>query len=96
MAKFRLYMCHGPQCRQHNLAALRDTLQAELALLGEDVCEVVVSGCLGRCECGPNINIYPRLTQYCRLTPERMRKVVHEHIAKNQPVEQFLYGGHRY
>ncbi len=91
MARYRLYICHGPNCVRHNLGPMRAALEAELANLEADACDVVISGCQGRCEYGPNINIHPRLTKYCQVTPELARRIVREHIAKGQPVAECMY-----
>ncbi len=64
-------------------------LQSEVAAqrLGER-CELIVSGCQGRCEDGPNVNVYPNLVKYIAVTPELARRIVREHIVAGQPVDE--------
>ncbi|WP_026370924.1 (2Fe-2S) ferredoxin domain-containing protein [Kallotenue papyrolyticum] len=87
----RIYVCHGPTC-------VRQVRPVWQALLDEirlcrlaDRCELIVSGCQGRCEDGPNINVYPNLTKYAHVTPEQGREIVRRHIAQDQPVTACLY-----
>ena len=56
-----------------------------------DTCELIVSVCQGRCEHGPNINIYPNLKKYAYLTPDKARRIVKEHLLAGRPVAEYLY-----
>jgi (2Fe-2S) ferredoxin len=94
MKQYRLYICHGPQCGRNDLGALRDTLSTELATLEAKTCEVIISGCQGRCEYGPNMNIFPGLIKYYHLTPDLIRRIVREHIAGGQPVDEYVFRKH--
>jgi len=88
----RVYVCHGPTCAQHTAKLIWTSLSAEVQAHGlADVIELIVSGCLGRCEDGPNINVYPRLTKYNHLTPEKVRQIVAEHLAEDRPVRELMH-----
>lgn len=87
----RVYVCHGPNCAQRARpiwAALVAEVQAQA--LAEQ-CELIVSGCLSRCDDGPNINVYPNLTKYARLTPEQARRIVREHVGAGLPVTESVF-----
>lgn len=87
----RVYVCHGPNCALR----VRPVWQAfQMAVQHYDVgerCELIVSGCQGRCEDGPNVNVYPNLTRYARLTPDDARRIVGEHIADGEPVAELVF-----
>ncbi|HEX6290012.1 MAG TPA: (2Fe-2S) ferredoxin domain-containing protein [Herpetosiphonaceae bacterium] len=92
MQETRIYVCHGPTCSQHQARQIWSALQSEVrACRLSDRCELIVSGCQGRCDHGPNINVYPNLTKYAHLTPEKVRRIVHEHLAEGHPVAEYTY-----
>jgi (2Fe-2S) ferredoxin len=64
---------------------------AEVQQRGLDAtCELIVSGCQGRCEYGPNMNIYPQLTKYEQLNAQKARRIVAEHLAGGQRVSEYM------
>lgn len=85
----RVYVCHNIHCLDRGVRQVWQALQSETALqrLGEH-CELIVSGCQGRCELGPNINVYPNLVKYVEVTPELARRIVREHVVAGQAVEE--------
>jgi (2Fe-2S) ferredoxin len=84
----RLYVCHGPTCAAR-VRPVWSALHAEVQRLDlDDQCELIVSGCLSRCDDGPNINVYPNLTKYAHVTPDDARRIVAEHVAEGQPVAE--------
>ncbi len=87
----RVYVCHGPYCAPR----VRPVWQA-LVLAAQrhgvaEQCELIVSGCQGRCEYGPNVNVYPNLTRYAALTPDDATRIVGEHIAEGRPVVELAF-----
>lgn len=46
------------------------------------------SGCLGICEEGPNIVVYPEGTWYTHCKPEDAKDIAEQHLAKGQIVER--------
>ena len=50
--------------------------------------EVIVStcGCLGLCDSGPVVIVYPEGTWYAKVTPDDVKEIVASHIGKGQPV----------
>jgi (2Fe-2S) ferredoxin len=48
------------------------------------------SGCLGACQTGPSILIYPEGVMYAKVTPEDVATIIDEHLLKSQPVERLL------
>lgn len=85
-------MCHNAQCMQRDVRGVWRALNAEIAAQGlTDRVELIVSGCQSRCDYGPNINVYPKLTKYVEVTPEVARKIVREHLAHGTPVAEAIF-----
>jgi (2Fe-2S) ferredoxin len=89
---YRIYVCHGLTCSHHPVHTILNTLQSEVRRRGlEEHCELIVSGCQGRCDYGPNINIYPHLTKYAGMTPEKARQIIQSHVVEGQPVSEWVH-----
>lgn len=88
---WRVYVCHGPIC-SHKVRPVWQALNVAVHTLGVDErCELIVSGCQGRCDDGPNINVYPNLTKYAHVNPEVACRIVREHIAAGEPVAELAW-----
>ncbi len=70
--------------------ALMNSLEAE-GVLGE--VKVVQTGCIGSCDLGPVVVVYPEGTFYQRVCPNDVPEIVREHIVKGRPVERLLHRG---
>lgn len=49
-------------------------------------------GCLRICDAGPTAVVYPEGTWYGCLTPENLDRVIEEHLANGQEVEDLVIG----
>ena len=49
--------------------------------------------CLGPCDDGPNLVVYPEGVFYARVTPEDVDELVEKHLVGGEPVERLLYTG---
>lgn len=89
---YRVYVCQNVQCVQRDARKIWAVLNAEVAAHGlAERVELIVSGCQSRCDYGPNINVYPKLTKYAEVTPELARKIVQEHLAGGTPVADAIF-----
>ncbi|MDD4169326.1 MAG: NADH-quinone oxidoreductase subunit NuoF [Desulfotomaculaceae bacterium] len=57
----------------------------------EEEIKVVETGCMGFCEQGPLIVVYPEGVMYCRVQAEDAAVIVSEHLLKGRVVERLLY-----
>ncbi len=88
----RLWVCvEGTHCCQRNPQAVVDALQAEIAKHGAaDRLEVIGSGCVGRCGCGPNVVVVSGRARigYSHVTPTDADEIVAAHESGDHPVER--------
>jgi AcrR family transcriptional regulator/(2Fe-2S) ferredoxin len=80
----------SPGCSR-NGPAVAASFREELERVGlDDEVEVRSSSCLGGCRFGPTAEVLPDDVRYCRLTPERVRAVVDDHIVGGRVVRSLL------
>jgi NADH:ubiquinone oxidoreductase subunit F (NADH-binding)/(2Fe-2S) ferredoxin/NAD-dependent dihydropyrimidine dehydrogenase PreA subunit len=53
--------------------------------------QLVETGCIGPCELGPILLVYPEGTFYVRVRPEDAAEIVGEHLLKGRPVRRLLW-----
>ena len=57
---------------------------------GEGKVRINMAGCLGRCEHGPVIVIYPEETWYTYLDEEDVDEIIDQHLQQGKVVERLL------
>ncbi len=76
-------------CATSGAGAVVGALYGELASAGlSDDAIVSTCGCLGLCDSGPVVIVYPEGTWYVKVTPADVKEIVSSHIAKGQPVSR--------
>ncbi len=85
-------ICAGAACLSAHSAAVRDALAREIEAHGlSDEVRIVETGCMGPCELGPVMLVYPDGAFYIHVTPEDAAEIVEEHFLKGRPVERLLW-----
>ncbi|WP_213996592.1 NADH-quinone oxidoreductase subunit NuoF [Tepidanaerobacter sp. EBM-49] len=85
-------VCKGTGCTASGSEAVLDAFEKEIEKKGlSKEVKVVQTGCLGLCELGPNVLIYPEGSYYCTVKPEDVPEIVEEHLLKGRIVERLLY-----
>ncbi|HHY46755.1 MAG TPA: NADH-quinone oxidoreductase subunit NuoF [Firmicutes bacterium] len=85
-------VCGGAGCVSSGCRAVQEALKSELAKQGLDKeIKVVETGCMGSCDLGPVMVVYPEGVFYRKVRPEDARDIVQEHLLKGRPVERLLY-----
>ncbi len=78
-------------CSDHNARAMRDYAKQKAKDLGihrEGGIRVNLAGCLGRCELGPVLVVYPEGVWYTYVDEEDIDDILTEHIQQGRPVER--------
>ncbi len=90
--RIQLLLCHGTSCMSNGSVRVREALEVALkeANLEKEV-EIITTGCMGICELGPIMVVYPDGVFYQQLKPEDAREIVQEHILKGRVVQRLFY-----
>lgn len=68
---------------------------AELKRRGLDNVVVSQTGCVGMCRLEPIVDVFvkgQKKVTYVRMTPEKVARVVNDHIVNGRPVEEYTIG----
>ena len=87
-------VCGGSPCVAAGCRAVRDEIErcVKEQELDREV-RVIETGCLGPCDLGPIVVVYPEGTVYSRVTTGAAREIVSEHLVKGRPVKRLQYVG---
>lgn len=87
MKEHIITICNGTACINKDVRGLQNILEEQLVKLGlQDKVKINVSGCLGMCEKGPVMIVYPGYTIYGGVTEKDITEIIQEHIIKNKPI----------
>jgi NADH:ubiquinone oxidoreductase subunit F (NADH-binding)/(2Fe-2S) ferredoxin/NAD-dependent dihydropyrimidine dehydrogenase PreA subunit len=85
-------VCSGAACVSSHSVRVRAALQQEITRQGlEHEVRLVETGCMGPCELGPVLLVYPDGAFYVRVQPEDAAEIVQEHFLKGRPVSRLLW-----
>lgn len=94
MNLFRAHVlvCAGAGCISSGCKEVEQRLLDELAKhnLDQEI-KVVETGCIGSCDLGPVIVVYPEGVFYQNVKPEDVPLIVSEHLLKGRPVAKLLH-----
>ncbi len=79
-----------PSCGKKGSKALVECFQTALDEREIHDIEVVENKCLGACQNGPTVFIYPDNIWYGHVTPDDVKEIVTEHFAKNRPLKRLF------
>ncbi|HBF37297.1 MAG TPA: NADH-quinone oxidoreductase subunit NuoF [Firmicutes bacterium] len=88
----QVLVCGGAGCISSGCKEIQRSLISELQSrhLDNEI-KIVETGCIGSCDLGPVIVVYPEGVFYERVKPQDVKAIVEEHLAKGQPVEHLLH-----
>ncbi|HML03326.1 MAG TPA: NADH-ubiquinone oxidoreductase-F iron-sulfur binding region domain-containing protein [Candidatus Bathyarchaeia archaeon] len=91
-SKLSVSVCVSTGCVALGGLGVMQAFKAELDKQGlKDKVELKETGCLGFCEQGPRVTIYPEEICYLRVQPEDVSEIVSKTILEKQVVERLLY-----
>ena len=97
--KYHMFFCTNQRdtgescCADHNAKAMRKYAKERSKALGlakPGGVRVNLAGCMGRCEQGPVIVIYPQGIWYTYVDEEDVEEIVTSHLQNDQPVERLM------
>lgn len=85
-------VCSGAACVSSHSAEVKAALAREIDArdLGNEI-RLVETGCMGPCEMGPVLLVYPDGAFYVRVTLDDVPEIVEEHLLKGRPVRRLLW-----
>jgi (2Fe-2S) ferredoxin len=91
-----VFLCTGPSCCTPDVGqAAWDALKAEIKRhdlhTGPQACYRSKVGCLRICCHGPTMVVYPEGAWYYGMTPERIPRLVQEHLIEGRPVTDWIF-----
>ncbi len=85
-------VCAGAGCVSSGCREVRDALVQGITEFGlQSEIKVIETGCIGSCDLGPIVVIYPEGVFYQKLKPADARLIAEEHLFKGRVVERLLY-----
>jgi len=88
-------LCAGKKCEPAQDRALMQYLKKRLAEegldQGGDCVRANRGGCLGVCEQGPIMVVYPEGVWYCRLTEAGIDRIIESHFKHGRPVDELVF-----
>ena len=85
-------ICEGGACISSHSLEVEDELKKQIARYNlKDEVRIVKTGCMGPCQYGPLMLVYPEGILYKELTIADIKEIVEEHFLKGRVVEKFLF-----
>jgi (2Fe-2S) ferredoxin len=95
--KYHVFFCTNQRepgeqcCAEYDARGMRDRAKArakELGIHGEGGARINLAGCLGRCELGPVVVVYPDEVWYTYVDEKDIDEIVDEHLQHGRVVER--------
>ncbi len=85
-------ICSGSMCVSRGAKSLRDEFEEHLTRLGiRDEIKLVNTGCVGLCEQGPFVIIYPEGVFYALVKNKDIKTICEEHLYKGRIVQSLVF-----
>ena len=79
-------------CANHNAKAARNYVKDKVKMLGisteENLIRINSAGCLGRCDMGPVMVVYPEAVWYTYVDQADLDEIIEEHLTNGNVVER--------
>jgi len=87
-----ILICEGGACISSHSLEVEDELKKQIARYNlKDKVRIVKTGCMGPCQYGPLMLVYPEGILYKELIIADIKEIVEEHFLKGRVVEKFLF-----
>lgn len=92
VSRAHVLVCAGAACVSSGCRDIRDAVVNNILEKGlQNEVKVIETGCIGSCDLGPLVLIYPEGVLYQKLTPADAEEIVAEHLLKGRIVDRLLY-----
>ena len=90
--RLNVLVCSGASCISNDSLKVKEAMLAEIDRLelNKEI-KVIETGCMGPCQLGPVILVYPDEILYKKVQVEDVRELVEQHFLKGRPVERLMY-----
>lgn len=97
--KRHVFICNNTRtngrqsCGDCNADAMMDYMRGQaksMGLIGEGKNRISKAGCLGRCEVGPVMVVYPEATWYTYVDEADVQEILDQHLAQGNIVSRLL------
>ncbi len=90
--RFQVLICGGAGCISSGCKAVLTQFRSELKARNlENEVKVIETGCIGTCDLGPVIVIYPEGVFYQKVSVDDVKEIIEEHIINGKLVERLHY-----
>jgi len=87
-------ICTGANCLSSHSLEFKKKLEEEIEKRGlQEEVNLVGTGCMGPCQLGPVMIVYPEGSFYVKLKEDDVPRIVEEHFLKGRPVKGLLWTG---
>ena len=87
-----ILLCYGGACISSGGESVKETMEKAIAKAGlQKEVDIITTGCMGTCELGPVMVIYPEGIFYQKVRPEDAEEIVREHLLKGRVVKRLFY-----
>jgi (2Fe-2S) ferredoxin len=81
-------------CNNHNAQAARDYVKDKVKMMGisteKNTIRINSAGCLGRCDLGPVLVVYPEAVWYTYIDQADLDEIIEEHLKNGNVVERLV------
>jgi len=92
MVRSHVLICNGSMCVSRGAKTLRNEFEEHLSRLGiRDEIKLVNTGCVGLCEQGPFVIVYPEGVFYSTVKNKDIKTICEEHLYKGRIVEKLVF-----
>lgn len=92
MTILTVLICSGAACLSSGEEAVKNKLMTLINQKNlQDEVKVIETGCMGPCQYGPLMIVYPDNSFYINLNEDKIEKIVDEHFIKGRPVKEYLW-----
>lgn len=81
-------------CNNHNAQAARDYVKDKVKMMGisteKNTIRINSAGCLGRCDVGPVLVVYPEAVWYTYVDQADLDEIIEEHLKNGRVVKRLV------